>query len=188
MLYAKILYSYDFENVITCTSTCTSTVGKMSFLIWFQLADSTGKPYKNTSAAKVYIPSTADVYDFCMAVQAAYDGSHLGGVAPSDLIVYENKAALDLKISLKSSEPLTGLGKDVEDNVVFVVVPSLPGAPLMQQAGFDTQLEVACCKLSTEFLIEFKLHSYITAAAICAKDNCGKSGLARLETDLFRLT
>eukprot|EP00158_Paraphelidium_tribonemae_P008738 Partr_v1_DN28666_c1_g1_i13_m49862 len=105
-------------------------------LIWFQLVDSAaGLPFGGTSATSVLrdylaVSHPADVVDFLDAVKKKYFDSHLKGIAPSDLRVYENRAAFDRRNSIQDKqEPLEvdslvdGLGSSMEDAVI-VVVPS----------------------------------------------------------------
>ena len=72
----------------------------MSFsapLIWFLLVDSSGQPYKKTSAAKVSVSSSADVDDFRDAVKKKDkddgDAAVLSPFKSSQLTVYKNKTA-----------------------------------------------------------------------------------------------
>ena len=84
-------------------------VGKLDFyrqistsnpLIWFHLYDyGTGKPYKETTATSVSLPSTAVIDQFRKAVKAEYSDSHLKGIGPSDLLVFKNKDAFDKRDS-----------------------------------------------------------------------------------------
>ena len=69
-----------------------------SSLIWFQLVDAAdGKPYKDTSVSSVLRFSlVVPVVDqFRKAVKSKFADSLLNGVAPSNLLVYKNKAAFD---------------------------------------------------------------------------------------------
>jgi hypothetical protein len=100
-----------------------------SAFVWFQLVDSTGRLFKKTSFSSVLRASlVVHVVDlFRKAVKAKYADSHLKGVAPSDLIVYENKAAFDEGKTVDSLEPdssLANLGSTRIDALI-VVVPSL---------------------------------------------------------------
>jgi hypothetical protein len=106
-------------------------------LMWFLLVDGKGQAFKGTTASKVRILSNGDVDDFRDALKEKYADSHLKGVAPSDLVVYANKAAfdantVDVPTNLRSSHSLkegeggenedVGLGAD-EDHALLVVVP-----------------------------------------------------------------
>ena len=67
--------------------------------VWFQLVDSvTGEAYKGVMAEKVPLASGADVDDFRDAVKAKYkdqESAILTGIASSQLVVYETRAAFD---------------------------------------------------------------------------------------------
>ena len=64
--------------------------------IWFHLYDSAnGLPYMGTRATKVSVPIGSDIADFCKAVKAEYYDSHLKGISPSDLLVFQNKHSFD---------------------------------------------------------------------------------------------
>jgi hypothetical protein len=101
--------------------------------VWFHLVDSaTGLPYKGTTYDKVAISSCADVVEFRKAVKAEYSDSHLKGVAPSNLLVYKNKAAFDKRNAaaddgkeepLKEDLVIDSLGSSKEEALV-VIVPS----------------------------------------------------------------
>jgi DNA replication protein DnaC len=88
-------------------------------LVWFQLVDSTGKETTNVDA--VSLPLNSLLVQFRDAVKAKYADSHLKGVAPSDLIVYQNKKK-DAD-PCKSSQSLNQLGTTDAD-AMFVVVPA----------------------------------------------------------------
>ena len=95
--------------------------------VWFQLLDSaSGEPYKQTTADKVSVSSSADVADFRDAVKAKHSNK-LSTFDAADLLVYKNKAAFvdEKEKPLKSSHPLYALGKTEEENdMIVVVVPS----------------------------------------------------------------
>ena len=68
-------------------------------LIWFQLYDyGTGKPYKETTATSVSLPSTAVIDQFRKAVKAECPNK-LSSIDPSDLLVFKNKDAFDKRDS-----------------------------------------------------------------------------------------
>ena len=78
--------------------------------IWFHLYDFyTGKPYKGTSAYKVSLPPSANIAQFRDAVKLKYSDSHLKGIAPSDLLVFQNKDAFDKKAHLDLNLPLSAV-------------------------------------------------------------------------------
>ena len=84
------------RTLISKSQTVYDKDSKSEVLVWFQLVDSlTGEAYKRVTADKVRLPSSADVADLRDAVKAEYNDSHLQGIAASNLIVYENKAAFD---------------------------------------------------------------------------------------------
>ncbi len=67
-------------------------------LIWFHLYDyETGKPYKDTSVTSVLRSSLAVpiIDQFRDAVKVKYSDSHLKGISPSDLLVFQNKQSFD---------------------------------------------------------------------------------------------
>jgi hypothetical protein len=64
--------------------------------IWFLLLDSqTGGAYKGSSASSVKLPHDSVIDDFRKAVKAEYSDSHLKGISPSNLLVFENKDAFE---------------------------------------------------------------------------------------------
>ena len=94
-------------------------------LIWFQLVDSSGKPYKDTSADAVSLRPGSVIVQFRKAVKAEYADSHLKGVAPSDLKVYKNKAAFDKDERLTAGFLLSGLVTSDTDLLLVVVSGSV---------------------------------------------------------------
>ena len=69
-----------------------------SSIVWFHLYGSDGMPYNGVSADKVSLPENPGVSDFRDAVKAKNADSLLKGISPANLIVYENKAAFDMKV------------------------------------------------------------------------------------------
>ena len=69
--------------------------------IWFHLYDyGTGKPYKETTATSVSLPSTAVIDQFRKAVKAEYDQpGYLKDVPSGKLLVFKNKDAFDKRDS-----------------------------------------------------------------------------------------
>jgi hypothetical protein len=121
-------------------------------IVWFQLVDAQGNNFRQSSAAFIFLPPprivahpcdavdqegrplkrtaatsaqcSLDVVDFCDAVKAEYADSHLKGIAPSNLVVYANKAALTAnETPLEPDAPLDGMGAD-HASALVVVVPS----------------------------------------------------------------
>ena len=94
--------------------------------IWFVLLNSAdGRPYKGTTASKVSVSSSADVDDFRIAVYVM-NSSILTGIAPSQLLVYKNKASFDKRsamVKLEEDVLVADLGKSKKEALV-VVVPS----------------------------------------------------------------
>lgn len=62
--------------------------------VWVLLVDSSGAPYKATSASKVSVPSSADVDDFRKAVKAVH-ANKLSSVDAADLRVYPGRWPLE---------------------------------------------------------------------------------------------
>jgi hypothetical protein len=65
-------------------------------LIWFLLVDSSGQPYKGTTASCVSLPPGSVIDQFRDAVIEKFDkqkSSVLTGFASSQLLVYKNKTA-----------------------------------------------------------------------------------------------
>ncbi|KAF0718231.1 hypothetical protein As57867_001798, partial [Aphanomyces stellatus] len=93
-------------------------------LVWFLLVDDKGNP--RTTATKVIIPSNSDIDDFRKKVKAEYADSHLKGIAPSDLQVYANMAALDAEnpVPLEVDSTIGNYGGSKKD-ALLVVVPIL---------------------------------------------------------------
>ncbi|GMF41951.1 unnamed protein product [Phytophthora fragariaefolia] len=54
-----------------------------------------GMAYKGTAASKAKLPADGNVDESRDAVKTKYADSHLKGIAPSDLLVYADKTALD---------------------------------------------------------------------------------------------
>jgi len=119
----------------------------MSFsapLIWFLLVDSSGQPYKKTSAVKVSVSSSADVDDFRDAVKKKGkddgDAAVLTPFKSSQLLVYKNKTAFDKRNAavddgkeeqLDPTESLGFLGS--KEDMLVVVVPSPTISPELDQ-------------------------------------------------------
>jgi hypothetical protein len=98
-------------------------------LIWFQLVDSEGGPYKKTTASSVSLPPGSVIDQFRDAVKAKYSDSHLKGFAPSDLRVYKNKASFDKRKAIGGQEepldedlPISGLGGSKQEALIVVVL------------------------------------------------------------------
>ncbi|KAF1313577.1 hypothetical protein FI667_g13292, partial [Globisporangium splendens] len=72
----------------------------MAQRVWFLLVDASGNAL--SSASSVRLASDDVVDDFRDAVKGKYADSHLVGIAPSDLVIYVNRAAFDEK-----QQPLT---------------------------------------------------------------------------------
>ncbi len=101
---------------------------------WFLLLDAaTGQPYKGTTADFVSLTPGAVVAEFRKLAYLEHSAI-LTGIAPSQLLVYKNKAAFDTRNltavdegkeePLKASSNLDGLG-ETEEGALIVVVPSL---------------------------------------------------------------
>lgn len=139
-------------------------------LIWFQLYDAeTGQPYKNSTVAAVVRASLAvEVVEvFRDAVKAKFADSLLLGIAPNLLLVYSNKASLDMRNAqvdrsspLAASGPLVrpatdeeiqrGAGEQVplgatEHDAIAVAVPP-PPSPALSKRDLDGNL--TCRSLS----------------------------------------
>ena len=104
--------------------------------VWFQLVDSSGAAYKDSSPSKVSPPDDADVDDFRKAVKTE-NPNKLSSIDAADLKVYANKASFDKRVSTGGKEqpldptlPLNGLGGPKD--MLFVVVPG--GAQSVSQA------------------------------------------------------
>ena len=96
-------------------------------LVWFLILDSTGEPYKGTTASKVSVSSSADVDDFRKAVKAE-NSNKLSTFDAADLLVYKNKAAFDKRNAQEGKqEPLeedsfiNGLGTSKKEALVVFV-------------------------------------------------------------------
>jgi hypothetical protein len=89
---------------------------------WFQLVENSGNAFRNSRPSRVLLAAGAIVDDFCKAVKAEYADSHLKGIAASNLVVYENKAALAAnEPPLEPFVPLDGMGADHASALVVVV-------------------------------------------------------------------
>ena len=111
-------------------------------LIWFLLLDSeTGKPYKNSSVTSIERSLlNVPVLDQFRKLVHRENSSILAGVAPSQLLVYRNKAAFDNRsaakeegkvdpLALDPTQSVNGLGS-MQDMLVVVVPP--PSQPSLQ--------------------------------------------------------
>jgi hypothetical protein len=94
-------------------------------LVWFLLVDGEGQAFRGTTTSKVRIPSNGDVDDFRDAVKEKYADSHLKGIAPSDLVVYEARNALE------EDEQIGDRGAR-KANALVVVVPDKKDQDLPQ--------------------------------------------------------
>uniref|UniRef100_K3WA74 Uncharacterized protein n=1 Tax=Globisporangium ultimum (strain ATCC 200006 / CBS 805.95 / DAOM BR144) TaxID=431595 RepID=K3WA74_GLOUD len=74
--------------------------------VWVLLVDASG--YVLTPASSVQLASESDVDDLKDAVKTKYGDSHLAGIAPSDLMVYLDQAAFDVKQSPLKQDSLIG--------------------------------------------------------------------------------
>jgi len=90
-----------------------------SRLVWF---DGQGEPYKGTTASSIDVPLNYVIDQFRDAVKDKYADSHLKGIAPSDLLVYSNKAAFDRKDAPLSVREKIGEQLGSMDEL-YVVVP-----------------------------------------------------------------
>ena len=99
---------------------------------WFLLLDSaTGQPYKGTTADFALLPPGAVVAEFRDAILSK-NSAILTGIAPSQLLVYKNKAAFDNRSATKNegnvpdpldpTQSVDGLGS--MHDMLIVVVPS----------------------------------------------------------------
>jgi len=97
-----------------------------STVIWYQLVDGKGLPYKGTGGAKARLPADHTfLADFLNQVKQEYADSHLQGIAPSDLKVFLDKVSLDAKQSpLSVRSKLSALDIN-DDTILHVVVPAL---------------------------------------------------------------
>ncbi len=84
-------------------------------LFWFQLVNSDdGLPYKGTSFSSILRSSLpfSIVDHFRKAVKAEYADSHLKGIAPSNLLVYENIAAFSKRNATENEGKVAPLEVD----------------------------------------------------------------------------
>ena len=92
-------------------------------LVWFLLVDGEGHPFRGTTASSVFVPSEYVIDQFRDAVKEKYKDSHLKGIAPSDLVVYANKAAFDRKDD--PLQPQADIGDyGTKESQLYVVVPA----------------------------------------------------------------
>ncbi len=102
-------------------------------LIWFLLLDSkTGEPYKKSSVSSIecYLVTVPVIDQFWKFVHRK-NSPILPGIAPSQLLIYKNKASFDKRNNAKDegkeepldpTESINGLGSK-EDMLVVVVPP-----------------------------------------------------------------
>ena len=117
----------------------SSTSHPPSPLVWFLLLDSeTGEPYKNTTTDYVLHPPGAVVAEFRKLVHRE-NSAILPGIAPSQLLVYKNKAAFDSRSAaenerkvdpLDPTQSVHGLGS--KEDMLVVTVPPPPIQPSLQ--------------------------------------------------------
>ena len=100
---------------------------------WFLLLDSvtTGQPYEGSTADFVSLPPGSVVAEFRKLVHSK-NSSILTGIAPSQLLVYKNKASFDKRNNaaedegkeeaLDPTQSVDGLGS--KEDMLVVVVPS----------------------------------------------------------------
>ena len=96
-------------------------------LVWFQLVEKDGKPFKGSTPTSLSIAEGTNVDAFREAVKVKC-APILNSFAPSQLIVYKNKEDLlgmEEALPLKPSTPInSSLGPD-EDHSLAVVVPAV---------------------------------------------------------------
>ena len=99
--------------------------------IWYRLVDpSTGLPFMTTSADKVFVSSDADVAE-CRDAVHAKNRNKLSSFDPSDLVVYKNMEAFEMRKAVEDKqEPIEAdyvvydLGKSTKEALI-IAVPSL---------------------------------------------------------------
>ena len=99
----------------------------MSRLIWFQLVDTQGHKYKEASPYAVFLSAQESVLiQFLDAVKGKFADSHLNGISPANLRVYENKDAFlaNQESYLKPSTILDDRFGKKEETALWVVVQS----------------------------------------------------------------
>ncbi|RLN53924.1 hypothetical protein BBJ29_007810 [Phytophthora kernoviae] len=90
--------------------------------VWFQLVDADANDLSSASYVKAENDQDAD--DFRDAVKIKYADSHLVGIAPSDLIIYANRAVFDaVNRQLLEEDLLIGLCGESKKDALIVVVP-----------------------------------------------------------------
>ena len=85
--------------------------------IWFHLYGSDGMPYNGVSVSSVRLPPDSVIDEFRDAVKAK-NSNKLAAVDAADLIVFENKAAFDMKVR-KISLIKGSAAKGIEANRKF---------------------------------------------------------------------
>jgi hypothetical protein len=122
---------------------CNQMAQQQQQLVWFQLVDSTGSPFKGTSISSVLRTSlVAPVVDlFRDAVKANFDQpGYLKDFPSAALIVYENKDK-EKQFPLKPSQILDQLEISDKDVLIVVVPTSAPQATTSQLPFWgDTQI------------------------------------------------
>jgi hypothetical protein len=93
--------------------------------IWYRLVDAQGNQFAGARADFVYLSESVIIGDLRDAVKAKNDPI-LPGVVPSQLVVYEDAAALANNKALDEDMDLSNLGKagKKKDDAVLVVVPN----------------------------------------------------------------
>ena len=118
-------------------------------LVWFLLLDSaTGEPYKETSADKVSVSSSADVADFREAVHLK-NSSILTGIDSSQLVVFKNKTAFDKRNAAideekeKPMDPTESLGLlGSKEDVLLVAVASPKSSATPRESSTHFEIEI----------------------------------------------
>jgi hypothetical protein len=92
-------------------------------LIWFVLLDSStidqNPSVSSILRSNIIVPVVDQFRD---AVKAKYSESLLKGIAPSELVVYRNRAAIiGREAALKSSDSIDDLGKSEQDALIVII-------------------------------------------------------------------
>eukprot|EP00158_Paraphelidium_tribonemae_P009932 Partr_v1_DN29002_c1_g4_i6_m58976 putative crinkler (CRN) family protein len=125
--------------------------------IWYLLVQADGSAFKNSSADKVYVPSTADIADLRKAIKAE-NANKLANVDSSDLKVFKNKAELDASKPLGNSLAVEMMGHS-EGEALLVLVPE---SRVSSRSSWDASLASAAKKQKVDDL-SLRLHSFVNA-------------------------
>jgi hypothetical protein len=171
-----------------------------SALVWFQLVDSTGSPFKGiTSVDAVSLSTNSLLVQFRDAVKAKFDQpEYLRDLPSALLVVYKNKDAFskrdakEKQLPLKSSQSLDKLGTtDVDPLIVVVPVSEQVSAA---SRSMDKNMQLRECfqvleenKGLKEYLEKFDEEKYFNTHPFLHAHRLGKNLQSKAADELCEL-